>query len=237
MDNAIIPAHKLNGVPCLSILEASDYDSLMKHARELELPRREVFSRFDGTDFIFLKKGAVKIYKTSRSGREMTVKLMRPGSHHCGLPISGGENHHVDAMAIENSTIITLPSAHHKRVLEGALDGKAMRLVGCLCKKIERMSGIIENFAFEDIENRICKVLLELSLKTPSKDGIVHISLTHHDIASMVGAAREVVSRKVAALKKEGIILESASHRPGCGQGCGFNVDGRKLAAKCFEKF
>ncbi len=56
------------------------------------------------------------------------------------------------------------------------------------------------------------------------KDNIVPLSLSHQDIASMTGTVREVVSRTIAKLKKDYIIIDSSIK--------GFKVDKNKIVAR-----
>ena len=64
--------------------------------------------------------------------------------------------------------------------------------------------------------------LRRLAGEKSSMDNIISLEVSHNDIASMTGSVREVVSRTMSRLKKEGIIVESNIK--------GFSLDRKKLS-------
>jgi CRP/FNR family transcriptional regulator len=97
-----------------------------------------------------------------------------------------------------------------------------MRIIDGLCQRVQYLSNLLENVSFNDVEQRVIGVLLRLAEEQSSENNIVPLSINHRDIASMTGTVREVVSRTILRLKKEGIIRDSNKK--------GFKIDREKLS-------
>lgn len=94
--------------------------------------------------------------------------------------------------------------------------------------KLFKSSPLVGTLTFKDVEHRVILALQRFTEEKSSQGKLVSLSLTHQDIASITGTVREVVSRTMLRLKKDGIISDS-----GVG---GFTVDRKKLAHLLNEK-
>jgi len=159
-------------------------------------------------DIFIVKDGSVKLYKSSPDGKELVIRVMKEGDHFCCAAALSGERYFVNAIANEDATIITLPVSLFKKRLFASIDPLTMKLIKGLCGRIRYLSCIVEDLTFLNVEQRVGHFLLMVSHET-SADDEVELSLTHQEIAGMVGTVREVVSRVMSKLKKEGVILKS----------------------------
>jgi CRP/FNR family transcriptional regulator len=164
----------------------------------------------------------VKLYKTSREGRELIIKIMGPGDYFCCAPLCAGGNYMVRAIALEDTTLIVIPSGTFIKALRNAVTEVGWRIISGLCKKIHYLSGLLEDLAFKDVEKRVMTTLLTLSSQIPQQNGFISFQLSHQDVASMTGTVREVVSRTMSKLKKEGVITHSSVK--------GFTIDRGRLS-------
>ncbi len=204
-------ADNLRVLPCLSGLRDEDLTIIEQAARLRRFSRNEViFEELDCARFFFIVlTGSVKLYKTSDEGREIVFKIMRHGDYFCCTPIFLADGYSVNALSLEDSTLIEIPSADFKRLLSQSVGEMGLKIISGLCARIRHLSDLVEDLAFRDIEQRVILTLLRLTEERPSQDNRVALIATHQDIASMTGTVREVVSRTMARLKKEGIIVET----------------------------
>lgn len=217
--------HDLRAIPCLSGLKDEDLISIGQMAHLKKIPKNHiVFLESDPTEFLFIvKNGAIKLYKTSQEGRELLVKIIGQGDYFCCAPLYGEGKYFVNAAALEDSTLIAIPSDNFKEMLCGEMGEMGLGMLSSLCGRLKHLSSLLEDITFKDVEQRIVFALLRVA-EEKSGDSSVFLALTHHDIASITGSVRVVVSRTMSRLKKEGTIIES-THK-------GFRVDKEKLRAK-----
>lgn len=212
----------LKVLPCLSLFTKKDLALIEEDLEIKNIKKNEIiFSESEPVKDIFiLKDGSVKLFKTSSDGRELVIRIMREGDYFCCAAALSSEKYFVNASAIEDSTIVTLPLTVFKKKLLGKVDPLTMKLIKVLCNRIRHLSSVIEEITFMNVEHRIANLLLKFAEECDKVDEF-ELDLTHQEIASMVGTVREVVSRIMSRFRKEGIILDS--------NGRGFKISKQRL--------
>lgn len=215
--------HNMRFLPCLSEIGDEGLSAIAELAQIKTFLKNERL--FDETkavkDMFIMISGLIKLHKTSSEGRELIIKMMGPGDYFCCAPLFLIDKHFVTATVVEESTLLTIPSGRFREIVFGNMDRTGMKIITGLCNRIKYLSGLVEELTFKDVEQRVLTMLLkQLEKERPDAD-IVPLTLTHYDIASMTGTVREVVSRVMSKLKKEGIIVESTVR--------GFKVDRERL--------
>lgn len=216
-------ARDLHMFPCLSGLKAEDLALIEELSRVRSIPRNAVlFLESDPAEsFFIIRNGSIKLYKTSREGRELIMKIMKAGDYFCCAPVCEKRTYYVSAVALEDSVLITIPAEDFRCRLLGGISPVGMKMLGSLCSRIRYLSGLVEDLTFKDVEHRVLIALLRLAEEKMSPYNIVPLSYTHQDIASLTGTVREVVSRVMLRLKKEKVIVESSIK--------GFRIDKARL--------
>lgn len=222
MDQALNMLTDLRLLPCLSGLKDDDLDVISRMAKVIRYKKNEViFEETERARFFFVViSGSVKLYKTSPQGKELLIRIMRQGDYFCCAPLYCG-TYLVNAMAVEESTLIVLPAEEFKKMLSMDLSSTGVKIISSLCSRVRYLSDLVENITFKDVEERISLCLLKLIEEKGTTESIVNLSITHQELASMTGTVREVVSRIMARLRKEGVIVESTAK--------GFRIDKTKL--------
>lgn len=216
-------ARNLRILPCLSGLRDEDLTIIEQVARLKRFAKNEVvFEESDYAKFFFIViSGSIKLYKSSDEGRELVIRVMGHGDYFCCAPIYVTGSYSVSAVAIEDSTLIEIPAVDFKKMLTSSVGEMGMKIISGLCARIRYLSELVEDLTFRDVEQRVMLTLLRLMEDRPFKEDIVTLTVTHQDIASMTGTVREVVSRTMSRLKKEGVIVDSTAR--------GFNVNRERL--------
>lgn len=220
----------LRFLPCLSCLKDEELALIGQMASLKRFGKNEVlFEESESAKFFFIViEGSVKLYKISEEGRELVIKIMKEGDYFCYAPICTTDNYFVNAMAISDSTLIEIPAVDFKRMLSEVVSEMGLKIISCLCARIRHLSGLVEDLTFKDVEQRVLLTLLRLTEEEPSNK-VVTLKVTHQDIASMAGTVREVVSRVMLRLKKEGVILDTTAR--------GFKVNKEMLIKLLSRKY
>lgn len=212
--------------PCLSVLNDVELCAIGDIAQIKKVAKNEqVFMESEPMKSLHIvKTGSVKLYKSALVGRELIFKIMGPGDYFCCAPAFVSGKYFVSAMSLEDSVLIVIPINEFKKMIFGDVNTKTTKIITGLCNRIQYLSKFVEELTFKDVEQRILIALLRLAEKGSFEDDApLFFSLTHQDIASMIGTVREVVSRVMSKLKKEGVIIESTVR--------GFKIDKERLVA------
>ncbi len=187
------------------------------------VPKNDIlFMETEPVDFFFIvKQGLISLYKTSEDGRELVIRKMGPGDYFCCAPLYEGGRHYVSARVVKDAELIMIPAEEFKGLMMGGMSEMGTRMIASLCARIRYLSQMVEDLTFKNVEQRILVAFWRLAEeKAPGAD-IVDLAVTHQDIASMIGTVREVVSRIMLKLKKNGVITRSSVK--------GFTIDRNRL--------
>jgi CRP/FNR family transcriptional regulator, cyclic AMP receptor protein len=158
--------------------------------------------------------GRIRIFKSSRSGREQVLAIEGAGSSVAELPVFDGGDYPASALAIEPSEIILILREDLRALcLESPeLSLKLLQVVG---SRLRQLVAIIEELSFTTLRGRLISWLLRTAKKTGKVNGesvSFELGVTHQEIASQIGTVRELVSRNMARLQAEGLIQVNGHH-------------------------
>lgn len=189
-----------NGIP-LSVQEEIKYNSVLKFYPNKAL----IFPNNASLKHIYLIiKGTIHIIKHDKDGKEQIVSILRRGDFfpHVGLfeNKSPGSAH-----ATEDTTILLL-TVDYLREIAFKYPVILMEYSKELSRKIVELQSRLEEKAFLSTYQQVIRRILFLADKygeAIEADKIkLKLSLTHEELAHLVGTTRETVSRSVTKLKK-----------------------------------
>lgn len=154
------------------------------------------------TYFPIVETGSVRVYKLSRDGHEVTLYRIR-GGESCILTLSclvQSTTFPAHAKVETDSTVYLVPATTFKSWSATEPFWRDY-VLGHLSTTLNRVVGLVENMLFRSVELRIVDALLEHAERSA---GVVRA--THQDIANEIGSAREVVSRHLKDLEREGLL-------------------------------
>jgi CRP/FNR family transcriptional regulator len=188
--------------PGISSLNESINGRLLEAAQTVNVPTGAIaFRKGDACkNFILVLEGCVRVQLSSEGGREVTLYRVRPGDT-CALTTSclvGKEDYPAEAVVEEDLTALMIPDNDFRQAL---LDSEVFRLFvfrgfsGRLCGIVSRMEAV----TLQTIDERLVTQLLQGESDLLS-------NVTHQVLATEIGTAREVVSRKLRRFESDGLI-------------------------------
>jgi CRP-like cAMP-binding protein len=168
-----------------------------------------VFHQNDNEGGLYLLlAGSVKISRTGRDGRDVTVALLHEGNFFGEMSLLDGQPRSASATATQATRLLVLDREHFQRYVLGQARIMA-KLLRELSKRLRAADQTIENLALGSVHDRLFLLLGHLGRRAPLKNGkgLIERAPTHQELAEMVGSSRETVTRTLAALEKEGLIL------------------------------
>jgi CRP/FNR family transcriptional regulator len=157
---------------------------------------------------LYLKKGYVRQFTVSRSGRVFIFHIFKPGSF---FPMSWVFNNEPNRYYLDTVTPVEIYRAPKEAVMKFLHDNPlvvydlARRLLLGLCGFRFHIEQLVMGTAY----TKTVFVLLHLARmvsKHTMSPVVFPVPVTHQEIASWIGTTRETVSVQVALLKKLGLI-------------------------------
>ena len=146
--------------------------------------------------------GALRLYRTSAEGREMTGYYVEKGNI-CILAaicILGSIEYDFTTQAEEDTLVAMIPPETFRHLIDISKEFKNY-IFAEMAEKLVSALTLIEEIKFTSVEDRILSYLRSKA----GKDGTVNI--TQEDLAVNIGSVREVVSRTLKKLAGDGIIV------------------------------
>lgn len=217
MDVRTVPTRERNllrSVAIFSDLDASSAAALERLAELREFAAGAVIvSQDDPGDALFvLVSGRVKIVLYGDSGREIILSMFKtPGDFFGEMSLLDDQPRSATVIAADRSRLLVLS----RRDFQGHIAAHprtALRVLTELSRRLRRADGVIGNLALLDVYGRLAGKLRELAAADgeETEEGVVlRQRPTQAEIAAMIGASRETVSRALSDLARRGLVLAS----------------------------
>jgi CRP/FNR family cyclic AMP-dependent transcriptional regulator len=157
-----------------------------------------------GDSLFVLLEGQVKVYATDENGREITYGTIQAGDFFGEMSLDGGPRS-ASVMTLDPSLCSLVSRAVVQQHLEDDADF-ALALVTQVIRRARSATETARQMALLDVYGRVIH-----TLEGEQGPASVHIpvqltQITHQQIASRVGASREMVSRLLKDLEKGGYV-------------------------------
>jgi CRP/FNR family transcriptional regulator len=149
--------------------------------------------------YVLLIEGDIRVSQTAESGREIVLYRVMPGDS-CALTTAcllGEQSYAADAIAETDVVAVLLP-----RQLFDDLMGRSQAfrhfVLAAFSHRLTDLFKLVDEIAFQRLDVRLAAKLMELA------GAADEIEITHQQLASELGTAREVVSRHLHELQRRG---------------------------------
>jgi CRP/FNR family transcriptional regulator len=163
----------------------------------------KVFTEGEGCGRLgFIISGIIKVFKDSPSGRSMTLYRIGRGES-CMLSMScalSNPIHQASAMVEEDAWVITLRPDIFRALMNNSEDARNYVFTQFALRMTDNMM-LIEEVVFKRMDQRLADLLIE---RSQSRNAI--IKMTHEELATELGTAREVISRLLKELELSGLV-------------------------------
>ncbi|MGW8168522.1 MAG: Crp/Fnr family transcriptional regulator [Sulfurovaceae bacterium] len=150
---------------------------------------------------LFLEKGSVKVYINSDDiGRgEITLYYIKPGEQCLVNTLSTVSQTPATATAIVDESIEGWVIPHHtiKWLIDNSPSYRDFKVSFC-SQRLSQILHLVEELRFKRMDQRLLNWLYVQGMET--------IHTTHEQIAQILGTSREVISRILKNLEKEGFV-------------------------------
>lgn len=196
----------LQNIPLFAGLPEAQLDHIARMAVLRQVPRHKTIV-FVGakTDSLFvIVSGSAKVLNRDADGREVILSMLEAGECFGEMGLIDDSPRSADVVANEACDLLVISKADFTRALSENTE-LCLNIMKSLVLRLREANHKIESLALMDVYGRVAKLLLDNSEK---EDGvrIVKRKITKLDMAKMVGASREMVSRVMKDLEHRGFI-------------------------------
>jgi len=188
--------------------EKLDRLSKISKMKDFEKNQPVYFAQEPSSSIFFLKKGRVKLTRTSNDGKEMILGLVNPGEVFGEMSFLDEEERTDFSIAMEPALICAINKDEFKKFISEN-DELNLRITKLIGLRIKKYTERIEELVFKDAAQRIISFLIRLANdngKQLSNDIFVKPFLKHQDIADLTACSRQTVNSVLTDLREKKII-------------------------------
>jgi CRP/FNR family cyclic AMP-dependent transcriptional regulator len=203
---ATVSTMVLKAVPLFSGCQEEQLRILASMVTRRSVPRGTlVLNAGDQTDSLYIVlSGRLKVLMSDSDGKEVILSILGPGEFFGEMGLIDDSPRSASVLAIEPCELLSISKRDFKTCLAQNFE-MAMAVMKGLVRRLREADRKIGSLALLDVYGRVARLLLDMS---ESVDGqkIVTKRLPKQDIAKMIGASREMVSRVMKDLQMGGYI-------------------------------
>jgi len=196
----------LRNVPLFSLLGKDDLVELARVVSRKSYARGSLILRAgDPTDSLYiLVSGRMKVCMSDLDGKEVILSILGPNEFVGEMGLIDNSPRSASVVALEPCEIVCVAKPDFRRCLADNFE-MSMTVMRGLVKRLREADNQIESLALMDVFGRVARLLLETA-EIIDGEKIVTRKPSKQDIARMIGASREMVSRVMKHLQTTGYI-------------------------------
>ena len=197
----------LRRVPLLQSLTEIQLDQLAAGSVRKNFPKgRTIVSEGEPSQSLYiLLSGRAKVQRSDSEGKEVILAVLGSGEFFGEMSLIDDAPRSASVITLESCDFMALNKDGFKSMLLQSPE-ICMQIMRSLVKRLREADKKIETLALMDVYGRVARVLLDFS-ENIGGEMVVKSKLPRQEIAKMIGASREMVSRVMKGLEIDGYIV------------------------------
>lgn len=206
----VIPQQELSDdlnviYPFLAEMDHQSRFKLMNHSLQINLPPQTFLQTKNGPyDHLFLLlEGNTRVFQCDENGRELTFYRNYPGDI-CNLNLKQLLDNQEPASLVKSETAIHGLQISKKVFHQTMVSSDVFRdfILQNLTQRFDQLTNLMQRSVFQKLDKRLCLLLQDMFTQTQQTT----LKITHQKLANELGTTREVISRSLKQLEKEGCL-------------------------------
>jgi len=196
----------LRNVPLFSLLPVAQLLLLTQVVLRKPYPKNStVIAAGDPADALYVViSGRLKVTMSDNEGREVILAILNQGEVFGEMGLIDQAPRSATVVAMESCELLTITRADFTKCLQKNFD-LTMNVIRGLVKRLREADKNIGSLALMDVCGRVARLLLEMA-ETVDGQKVITKKLPKQQIAKMIGATREMVTRVMKQLETSGHI-------------------------------
>ena len=194
-------------VPLFALLTAAQAESVADAVVKRRFKRGEVIvEQGDKSNTLFIiLTGRTRVITADKRGREVILATLQPGDYIGEMSLIDNEAHSATVRAEVQTDMLALGRAEFARCLPEN-SSMAYAIMKGLVQRLRQADRKIESLALMDVYGRVARSLIEFAVDDGQGNLKIRDKISRQDLAKMVGASREMVSRVMKDLEERGFV-------------------------------
>ncbi|HEB7621631.1 TPA: Crp/Fnr family transcriptional regulator [Campylobacter coli] len=182
-------------------LENKDFEAMVEKSYFKEFDKNTILD--DCLGFVIVLKGGFRAFILGQNAKEITVFKLKQNEECviCSHYIFETISYNLTLESFEDTQILIVPVKIYSQ-LKDKYPLIANYTLNLIAKRFNSLINILEQALFTPLHHRV-----KMFLKENAKEG--KITFTHEEIALHLGSTREVISRILKTMQKEGFIQQN----------------------------
>jgi CRP-like cAMP-binding protein len=195
-------------VPLFAVLTESQAWSISQSIVKRRYKRGEnIVEQGSKSNALFiLLSGRARVISVDPKGREVIIAVLHPGDYIGEMSLIDGEPHSATVQAEVQTDVMMLGRVAFLQCLPENTS-MSFAIMRGLAMRLRRADRKIESLALMDVYGRVARALLELTDEMHNEH-VIRNKPSRQDLAKMVGASREMVSRVMKDFEQQGFVVE-----------------------------
>ncbi|NLV92507.1 MAG: Crp/Fnr family transcriptional regulator [Firmicutes bacterium] len=197
-------------VPIFSSLGQEALDQIAALVTQRDFAKGELIVP-EGRDLgglIIINSGRVKTFRYTSDGRERILQILTDGDFVGEKNLLTRQRLTYSAEAlVDTKTCFISREAFHRLMRE--YPDIIFDITSELCRRLERLEGMIQQLGLGEATQRVIAVLWEFAQQYGEQTDsgtLISLPLSREDLANYIGVTRETISRKLNQMQAEGIL-------------------------------
>ncbi len=192
-------------VPLFSRVGELDLENIAGLLIERRYPKNSIIVEegLTGDYMYIIRSGRVKVTKASDDGREKIMDFLEAGAFFGEMALLDYAPRSASVRTLEPSVLTALSRRDFLSLLRNSPD-LGLSLLQELTRRLRDTDEQATSVSFQRVEERAKGLFARVACAQPGGERRITPSLTHQQIADMIGTSRETVTRAVKELKQSG---------------------------------
>jgi CRP/FNR family transcriptional regulator len=187
--------------PHLSEINDAVINDLMNNAGSINMPAKTTaFHQGDAcSNYLLILSGSIKVMTRAENGREIVLYRLGDGDS-CVLTTSclfGNARYPAEGVSETDVTALAIPAARFNQAIQHSKPFREF-VFNSFSSHLSSLISLVEEVTFGRLDIRLARHLLK------SCDDNARLEITHQQLATELGSAREVISRLLKDLESRG---------------------------------
>jgi len=203
-----VSATALSTLPVFLGVEAAHLDEIARHAGMRRVARGVPVVRAGEVmdNVYFVLNGSMKVLICDEDGREVIFTIIGQGAVFGEMGMLDAAPRSASVVSAMATDLVVFSQADFLHIMKTHFD-VCLRVMGNLAQRLRDADRKIESLALMDVYGRVARLLLDLAEPVDGKN-VIRKKISKQDIAKMIGASREMVSRVMKDLIARGLVEE-----------------------------
>ena len=188
----------LERVELFAHIPIAQLQELEKASQSRRCPKNSIlFMEGDDAGSLFvIRQGMVSVHTEDRDGHQLILNYMGEGEYFGELSLLDGQPRSASVTTVTDCQFMCISRDLFTHFMNEN-PSVSQLLIASLTAKVRSLTGNVRDMALLDVYGRVARVLERYS---DEQQKVAHPKFKHHEIASMVGASREMVSKVMKEL-------------------------------------